>query len=97
MAQLTIYKSALDREVLLSKAIDLTKEPTLSKAVFSCRELRGQHVMAWLNDTLIPVDDWHLAALEKTDHVRITPVPHETRGQIAGAIIGVLLGWPYGP
>ena len=96
MSQLTIYKSALDSEILLNKDIDLIKCPTLSKAVYSCKELQGEYVTVWLNDTLIPVDDWHIARIEPSDHIKITPVPHETPGQIAGAFIGGYIGFMTG-
>ena len=86
MAKLIIYKSALEQEVLLEKE---ALEPTLSKALYECKELHGQYAIAYVNKTLVPVDDWHLFELEEND---IISVVVEIEFAVVGAVIGAIIG-----
>uniref|UniRef100_A0A6M3IVS2 Putative tail protein n=1 Tax=viral metagenome TaxID=1070528 RepID=A0A6M3IVS2_9ZZZZ len=97
MAKLIINKSLLDKEILLEKE---TREDTLSKAIYSCREVQGLFVVAKVNETLIPVEDWHLFKLNTFDRVQLTARPQQGAlpyiGAVVGAIIGAVGGGPAG-
>jgi len=86
--KLTIYKSLLRDEVLVE---DVTKETNLSKAIYARRELRGLYASAWVNDILIPPDDWHLFELNQFDQIHLIGQPQKGSLPIIGAVIGAVV------
>ncbi|MFH1429320.1 MAG: hypothetical protein ABIH39_06205, partial [Candidatus Margulisiibacteriota bacterium] len=93
MAKLTINKSLLDKEILIERE---SREETLSQAVYACREVKGLFVIARVNETLIPPEDWHLFKLNAFDHVQLTARPEKGALPYIGAVIGAIITWPTG-
>ena len=87
LPKITIYKSALNdnKEIVLQTT---TSELTLSKAIFACKELHGQHIIAFVNNVQIAGDDWYSYRLEMNDDIRIMSEPGIP---IAGAFIGAAI------
>ena len=87
--KLTIYKSLLRDDILVD---GFTKETNLSEAIYSRRELRGLYVSVWVNDILIPPDDWHLFELTPFDSIQLVGQPQKGALPILGAIHGAAYG-----
>lgn len=93
MAQLIINKSILNKEVLLEKE---SREETLSKAIYNCREVKGFFIIAKVNHTIVPAADWHLFKLNTFDRIELTARPQKGALPYIGAVVGVIVTWPTG-
>ena len=91
-AELNVYKSLLSDEIILSKSVPSGE--ILGKIIYDCKELHGQHVMVFVNDNVLLVDDWHLFKTEPFDRIKIVPELHgggvlEVVGAVVGAVVGI--------
>jgi len=93
MAKLTINKSLLDKEILLERE---TQVEILSMAIYDCREVRGLFVIARVNETIIPAQDWHLFKLNTFDHIQLTARPEKGALPYIGAVVGAVIGYYVG-
>lgn len=88
MPKLITYKSIFDKSKVLVER-ENTKERNLSKAIYAVRPIHGYKVAAFVNDTHIHPDDWHLFELEKNDFIELYPEMGKDSLPWVGAIVGV--------
>ena len=83
-SKVTIYKSLLTDEVLLETS---TSAKTISKVLFSIKELQGEYVIVFVNDIMVLPNDWYIYKLEQFDDIRVIPDPNKgSIGIISAAV-----------
>uniref|UniRef100_A0A6M3KHK9 Putative pectate lyase n=1 Tax=viral metagenome TaxID=1070528 RepID=A0A6M3KHK9_9ZZZZ len=87
MAELIIYKSMLDGEVLEKKDV---KNIRLSKVIYDQGRLMGKEVFVYVNNTLIHANDWYDYKLEESDTIHVVRKIEDpvTLGIGVGALVG---------
>ena len=83
-SKVTIYKSLLTDEVLLETS---TSAKTISKVLFSIKELQGEYVIVFVNDIMVLPNDWYIYKLEQFDDIRVIPDPNKGAVGIVSAAV----------
>ncbi len=96
MAEVTIYKSPLDDEIL--RTINVDKFTSLSKLLYSQKELHWKYATVYVNGKAIPVVDWNFFVILPTDTIKIVPQIGKGRTwAIVGMVIAVTIAMIIAP